>query len=171
MSKHACLMHSPVRGVARAAALWLLVAGGCSVLNREGPDVNCEDLRNGAVNACADGIIASCDDGSNMTYRLCDDEDACGESWQVDGLYRCEESVVCGMTIKFWPDDNKELNDSCRACLLKKCCAQARSCAASGNCCRTVTMSEWSDDEGVLLNCVRDNCAGCSLSNTSRCGE
>ncbi len=171
MSANTHLNRIPSRGACLALALLIVLPSACSVLNREGPDVTCADLRAGEINACEDGIIAACDDGSHVSYRVCDSKDTCGESWQVDGLYRCEESVVCGMTINFWPDDDKELNASCRACLMKKCCVQTRSCAASGDCCRTVTMSEWSDDEGVLLDCVRDSCAGCSLSLTSRCGE
>jgi len=64
-----------------------LALTSCSVLNREGPAVTCDDLHYGAINACQDGIIASCLYGK-VTYTLCD-ADACDESFQVPGAYRC----------------------------------------------------------------------------------
>jgi hypothetical protein len=68
-------------------ALAVLLASGCSVLNREGPAVTCEDLNYGLINACQDGIIASCLHGK-IAYTLCD-ADACEESFQRPGAYRC----------------------------------------------------------------------------------
>jgi hypothetical protein len=89
-----------VPGVPRAAASGLLVlaavCGGCSIFNREGPDVSCGDLGNGASNACENGIIASCADGQQITYEVCTNEidgvaamDLCGASWQASGAFRC----------------------------------------------------------------------------------
>jgi hypothetical protein len=79
-----------------AALLWTLGSGGCSVLNRHGPDVTCEDLANGQINACADGIIAYCTDGEEVTYEVCTEEvdgtdasDLCEAPWQSDGAFRC----------------------------------------------------------------------------------
>ncbi len=76
----------------RSWALLLLGAvSACSVLNREGPDVSCSDLDNGGKNACQDGIIATCVNGT-VKYEVCDSKDACGESWQVAYHYQCDQS-------------------------------------------------------------------------------
>ena len=82
-------------GVAAGMGLFF-VAQACSSLNRAGPDVTCEDLDFGTVNACEDGIIASCDDGKMVTYRVCGGDpdgtsakDICGEEWQQAGAFRC----------------------------------------------------------------------------------
>lgn len=68
--------------------LFFLVAPSCSVLNRQGPDVTCAVLDDGAVNACEEGIIATCFDGA-VYYAACDDANACEASWQIPGAYRC----------------------------------------------------------------------------------
>jgi hypothetical protein len=60
----------------------------CSLLNRTGPDVSCADLQNGAINACKDGIIASCISGQ-VTYQVCTDSSDCDQSWQTPGAYVC----------------------------------------------------------------------------------
>lgn len=67
----------------------------CSNSNHEGPLVTCADLECGRLNACQDGIIASCLDGVNVKYYVCYDNalDICDEDWQVPGQYRCEESM------------------------------------------------------------------------------
>lgn len=78
------------RFATRLLAFGLLLTG-CSVLNREGPAVTCDDLHYGAINACQDGIIASCLHGK-VTYTLCD-SDACDESFQVPGAYRCSPDL------------------------------------------------------------------------------
>lgn len=74
-----------------AGVATLLIVGACSLLNREGPDVSCADLANGAANACADGIIATCSNGS-VTYKVCDEKSACSAPWQTAGRYRCTET-------------------------------------------------------------------------------
>lgn len=64
----------------------------CSWQNREGPDVTCADLQDGAVNACEDGIIATCTNGA-VTWRVCeDDPDACDASFQEPGKFRCDDT-------------------------------------------------------------------------------
>jgi hypothetical protein len=63
----------------------------CSLLNREGPDVTCADLKNGATNACSDGITATCLSGQ-IVYEVCQDEMVCKASWQTIGRYRCSDS-------------------------------------------------------------------------------
>lgn len=75
----------------RDIAPLVFVVIACSMLNREGPNVTCADLGDGATNACADGIIATCSAGE-MRWRVCEDEKACEQSWQVDGGFRCAES-------------------------------------------------------------------------------
>lgn len=62
---------------------------GCSLLNQEGPTSTCEQLMCGKINACEDGIIAQCVDGQNMQYHACELADACEQSWQIKGAYRC----------------------------------------------------------------------------------
>ncbi len=77
------------------------VAGGslvvaCSAGNREGPDVTCEDLACGRINACQEGIIAQCVDGLVVRFHVCQAENICEEDWQVPGEYKCsEESTDC----------------------------------------------------------------------------
>jgi hypothetical protein len=63
----------------------------CSAQNREGPLVTCNDIGNGATNACEQGIIATCA-GGKVTYRACDDGKACEQSWQAAGKYRCQQT-------------------------------------------------------------------------------
>jgi hypothetical protein len=63
----------------------------CSLSNQEGPDVTCAELECGRVNACQEGIIAQCADGSTVEWRVCDVIDVCKEEWQVEGRYRCSE--------------------------------------------------------------------------------
>lgn len=72
-------------------AIAALLAGACSLLNREGPDVSCADLANGTANACADGIIATCMGGS-VRYKVCEGTSACSAPWQTPGRFRCTET-------------------------------------------------------------------------------
>ncbi len=65
-----------------------LAAVGCSLGNREGPDVSCADLDDGAVNACQEGIIARCDRGA-VAWKVCEDEAICDEAWQTPEAYQC----------------------------------------------------------------------------------
>jgi hypothetical protein len=69
----------------------LAAAVGCSLYNREGPDDTCQNLLWGAINACKEGIIATCRNGA-MGWNVCDSKDACEASWQTLGAYRCAES-------------------------------------------------------------------------------
>lgn len=86
---------------AAALATWAalaasVVAPGCSLQNRDGPVVTCEELECGRINACSNGIIAQCVDGQNVRYHVCDpgDDEICDEEWQVPGAYRCQESAT-----------------------------------------------------------------------------
>jgi hypothetical protein len=74
-----------------SAVTLVLLASACSLLNRDGPDASCADLQNGAANACADGIIATCSNGS-ITYKVCNEKSACSAPWQTAGRYRCTET-------------------------------------------------------------------------------
>jgi hypothetical protein len=73
--------------------LALVVAATCSLSNQVGPDVTCADLKCGQVNACQEGIIASCADGKTLKFHVCDEngQDICEEDWQRPGQYRCDE--------------------------------------------------------------------------------
>lgn len=64
---------------------------GCSLQNREGPDVTCADLANGARNACQEGIIAFCNAGV-VAYVACEDSTVCGASWQRPDSFRCSQN-------------------------------------------------------------------------------
>lgn len=64
---------------------------GCSLANREGVDASCDELQRGAINACGDGIITTCE-GGDVEYRVCSDPDACEADWQESGRYRCDNS-------------------------------------------------------------------------------
>lgn len=68
--------------------LILVLGGACSYLNREGPSVSCATLRDGAENACREGILARCEGGA-VLYNVCEDENVCEAEWQVPGRYRC----------------------------------------------------------------------------------
>lgn len=88
---------SPRNLLAAAACLVaLVIAGACSKSNREGPDVTCEDLACGRINACQDGIIAQCVDGLVVRFQVCQDPDICERDWQVPGEYTCDgEDTDC----------------------------------------------------------------------------
>lgn len=72
----------------------VVAAASCSDANREGPDVTCEDLECGRVNACEQGIIASCVDGTNVRWHVCSVPEACEAGWQIPGQYRCGEDFT-----------------------------------------------------------------------------
>jgi hypothetical protein len=85
---------------ARRAAAWIgaLALGvgltaTCSLSNKEGPNVTCADLQCGRVNACSEGIIASCSDGVTVKWHVCTDvaEDICGKEWQTPQQFKCDE--------------------------------------------------------------------------------
>jgi hypothetical protein len=86
-----------------ACSVLLAMAGtlaGCSMLNREGPNVTCADLAGGDLNACSDGIIAECADGTTVTYRACTEAvddvaavDVCGATWQRQGAFACDAAA------------------------------------------------------------------------------
>ena len=81
-----------------ALALVGLAAGAstCSLGNHEGPNVTCEDLQCGRINACLDGIIASCADGKTVLFHVCLEgaTEICDEPWQVDGAYKCDQYIT-----------------------------------------------------------------------------
>ena len=86
-----------IRWLGRVGALSAaLGALSCSSLNREGPLVTCAELQGGSVNACHDGIIASCTGGKTVTYEVCtagnSPEQICAQSWQTQGAYQCAQS-------------------------------------------------------------------------------
>lgn len=85
------------------ALLVVLVAfvtfASCSMFNREGPDVSCADLEDGRINACADGIIATCVN-RRVVYEVCTEgvggvepDELCDANWQERGAYRCARSA------------------------------------------------------------------------------
>lgn len=103
---------SRLRSALRASAMVTLgLLGACSLLNREGPDVSCADLQNGAANACADGIIATCSNGT-VSYKVCDEKSACSAPWQTSGRYRCTETEPAPNLVASVPGDDGGPNAS-----------------------------------------------------------
>lgn len=92
-------MNNARRFMAASFVLAVTLAA-CSSLNREGPSVTCADLKAGSVNACKQGIIASCKDGNAVSYQVCTDgnnpESLCEASWQVPGAYQCQQTGTSG---------------------------------------------------------------------------
>ena len=85
-------------GLLAALSVPLSLAPSCSLQNVEGPDVTCESLDCGRINACANGIIAQCSDGMTVKYHVCrsNAQDICDEDWQTPGEYKCLEfSTEC----------------------------------------------------------------------------
>ncbi len=125
----------------------LLFAGACSLLNREGPDVTCADLKNGAQNACADGIIATCP-GGVVRFEVCSAKSVCGESWQTAGQFRCEQgsaaaiassdgggASVPGADAAVNPgSDASSGGGGCESCIQSKCSALLSKCQEDAAC-------------------------------------
>ncbi len=126
------------------AALAVLTA--CSLLNREGPDVTCADLKNGAQNACADGIVATCASGA-VRFEVCSAKSACDASWQTPGRFRCEQGSgaaisssdgggasvpVADAAVNPGPDASS--GGGCEACIQSKCSGALSSCQADIGC-------------------------------------
>ena len=95
------------------AVVTSIAIAACSLANRTGPDATCKSLRDsGAVNDCADGIIASCTDGAHMSYEVChcadcnSESDLCAASWQPQGQYRCAKGgkLQCPPWLTACPD-------------------------------------------------------------------
>jgi hypothetical protein len=81
---------------ALVATAFVALFAACSLQNQEGPNVTCEDLDCGRINACEQGIIAQCVDGKTVKFRVCGTDDVCGNTWQVTGQYKCtEEATDC----------------------------------------------------------------------------
>jgi hypothetical protein len=134
---------------------WLLLVAACSLSNREGPDVSCKDLGSGTKNACAEGIIASCE-SSKVTYRVCDDNDACEATWQQEGAFRCSQGdSLPELEPSKKPTNSAEDHDSnsdagsdetfkacgwsfgdkaCASCFQDGCCDLAKQCADDEEC-------------------------------------
>lgn len=156
-----------------AAAIILVAAVSavlisCSVYNREGPNVTCAALRNGAETACSEGIIASCVGGS-VRYQVCDDSKVCEAAWNAPGRYSCTEGTppnvtdpgsigkTCGFTVS---------KPTCASCISAKCCAVSQTCAADSECrscaTRSPSQSQCFPDVvpkyGAFINCVTGPC-------------
>ena len=127
--------------------LALLALGGtaCSLLNREGLDVTCEQLGNGARNACRDGIITSCIEGE-VTYRVCEEEKVCEETWQAKNAFKCRQFEALELRDPeppAFPSKEPTFFDACgwsfetrtcAECVESKCCAAATACAIDLDC-------------------------------------
>ena len=152
----------------RAGLVTLIsLLAACSLLNREGPGVSCADLQNGAENACLDGIVATCVNGT-MRYKVCSGKSACGASWQTPGRFRCEESEALPVLTASDPDgggsgsdggtgpDGASSSDGPSA----TCSAPAdQSCGAAGR--RYCTDSHtWTDCLTEDKNCIESKSGG-----------
>jgi len=113
-------------------AVACVVSPSCfSRLNREGPQVTCAELQGGKINACKDGIIASCSDGARVTYEVCDDKDACEDAGQKQGRFVCPPGSSCPSGLKcasYYSDGSGACLDGNREP------ANAPSCTTSSDC-------------------------------------
>jgi len=163
------------------AAGFLVVVAACSLQNREGPDVTCADLNDGAFNACEQGIIATCSGGAVM-WRVCeDDPDVCDAPWQVTGDYSCEPPFVEGSGGSGGSGGNggslgaetcgfKYKEATCSSCVQTNCCAESQNCANNEHCTDCVTRPGNTtpcvpDDNlnpyyGTFVDCLSMSCSG-----------
>lgn len=112
-----------------------LGAQGCSSLNRSGPETSCGDLGNGAINACKEGIIASCADGKTVSYEVCtggDGDETCEAEWQVPGAFACEKRSDSAPASCLPP-----ATSSCGSCLSGVCPQDVAACAQNAVCATT----------------------------------
>lgn len=160
----------------------VMLTMACSLLNREGPNVTCTDLDNGAQNACSNGIIATCSAGK-MTYQVCDLDTTCEQTWQTQGQYRCDQNSpvpnltgsggtgsqatgtggtsggasACGFTFA---------TTSCASCVETNCCVLAITCSQAADCasCITRTGADSPCAPGMvgsydnITNCLNSSC-------------
>lgn len=133
----------------------------CSSLNREGPPVTCADLNGGAVNACQQGIIASCKDGKTVTYQVCTDgtnpDQVCGDTWQVKGRYQCTQSSTGNATCI------PAASSLCGSCLQSTCPPGYDQCVNDPTCSATCS----GPLAAAIATCVQQCKSGSSPSCTS----
>lgn len=84
----------PLMAIGSLLGFTCLTAISCSLGNQEGPDVTCEDLECGRINACKEGIIAQCVDGQTVRFHVCGTEDVCTAGWQTPGQFRCSSEAT-----------------------------------------------------------------------------
>jgi hypothetical protein len=143
----------------------LALAVACSGLNREGPNVTCNDLQGGAINACKDGIIAACKDGKNVTFEVCTESDgdkACEASWQTKGAYTCTQGSNGGGT-----STGKlacfSTQPSCATCLQSTCPSDYSDCVNDPTCSSRCT----GPLAAALVPCLQQCQAGATPACTS----
>lgn len=171
----------------RFTVLWVsALALACSMNNREGLDLSCAQLENGNINGCKDGIITSCSNGI-VRYEVCDDEDACAASWQVNEAFRCNESDEIptrdvegdgdaepsppagndpdGPQQMFAACDWTFATEACASCVMGTCCTVARTCAEEDACesCATRAGNETPCALGIIAeyDAFRECLSGC----------
>ena len=161
-----------LRPWAPLVAWYLLV--GCSLLNRTGPDVTCDDLQAGLVAGCAEGVIARCSDGQNVTFTVCDDADVCDAEWQVGPLYRCSEDetlpVVCGdgglVPPEACDDGNFVDGDGCDSTCQPTGCGNGA--VTDGEECDDGNLN---DDDGCDSNCTPTGCGNDIVTTGEECDD
>ena len=159
--------------------LAVLYVGACSILNRDGPEVTCADLDNGAFNACKEGVIATCANGQ-IEYEGCSSDKACEATFQEAGRYRCaltddipvgttsssnatgggtEGTPACGYNFA---------SPACATCVEQSCCAEALACTDDDQCddCATRAGNETPCAPDLVplfnafLTCMSNSCSG-----------
>jgi hypothetical protein len=138
----------------RGPILMFLVASlgmACSLFNREGPNVSCTDLGNGATNACQDGIVVTCHKAL-VTYQVCDDKSACEQAWQESGAYRCGQADPVPAPASGGADDGGGASGNDAATSTPGTIAVA----ACGNC---------PSGYEKVANAINDSCGQCSSQN------
>jgi hypothetical protein len=123
---------SGARSMASVVAIAMVLAA-CSLANRTGPDATCAQLQNGAINTCADGILATCSNGA-VSYHVCDDKNACEASWQISGTYRCADTDAFAI-----PKNLVLEAQACGVCRGAQCDADESACYRDAGCTAAIT--------------------------------
>lgn len=145
-----------------------LTVPGCSLkISSLGPppDVQCADLYDGKVNACANGIIARCSSGT-VSYEGCGDKGICEQSWQVSGAWRCDErspaecgQILCGRVCTDTSSDPANCGACGHACGVNVACVQ-------GKCEATICEDGVKNADETDVDCGGPTCPKCGDSRT-----
>jgi cysteine-rich repeat protein len=152
----------------------------CSLLNREGPDVTCDDLLGGAISACEQSVIARCLDGETVTYEVCDEElvpgeDVCSASWQDPKNHRCSDAeeppnLGCGngtkATNEACDDANLDDGDGCDSNCTATACGNG--VTSSGEGCDDGNVA---DGDGCDSNCQPTGCGNGLVAGDETCDD
>ena len=151
----------------------VLLVVACSAFNREGPIVTCAALDGGAINACKDGIIASCADGKKITYQVCTGDegaDTCESKWQTKGAFTCEQPRANAEGPTGASSGGTSClpagNSRCASCLQSQCHTAYTACALDTTCATTCKGPQSAEFLTCLKQCQAGDFASCPASST-----